>query len=191
MFHGYNHHHMKLGTTLALTLAGAILCMPLLAAQLQGNPDQLDGPMTENPKYNKTFSDQKVPANSAPPRSGDESSSDETRLDLSPPRQDAALHSEGGQMGEHAWNPMRAMKDVEVGDFYYKAGNYKAALSRYREALYFKPRDAVATFKLAQTLEKTRQFAEARTRYEEYLAILNDGPSAGQARKALERLKKQ
>ena len=54
------------------------------------------------------------------------------------------------------------MKDVEVGDFYYKAGNYKAALSRFREALQYKPRDAVATFKLAQTLEKSKQFEEAR-----------------------------
>ena len=53
---------------------------------------------------------------------------------------------------------MRAMKDVEVGDYYYRRENYKAALSRYREALEFKPRDAVATFKLAQTLEKTKEF---------------------------------
>lgn len=86
---------------------------------------------------------------------------------------------------------MRAMKDVEVGDFYYKAGNYKAALSRYREALLYKPRDAEATFRLAQTLEKSRQFDEARAQYEAYLAILKDGPSAGEAKKALQRLKKR
>ncbi len=83
------------------------------------------------------------------------------------------------------------MKDVEVGDYYFRGGNYKAALSRYREALQFKPRDAVATFKLAQTLEKSKEFEEARARYQEYLAILKDGPSAGEAKKALERLKKQ
>jgi Flp pilus assembly protein TadD len=85
---------------------------------------------------------------------------------------------------------MRAMKDVEVGDFYYKAENYRAALSRYREALEYKPHDAVATFKLAQALEKTKDFEQARSRYEEYLAILKDGPSAGEAKKAIERLKK-
>ncbi len=74
---------------------------------------------------------------------------------------------------------MRAMKDVEVGNYYFNIGNYKAALSRYREALQYKPRDAVATFKLAQTLEKSKEFEEARIRYQEYLAILKDGPKCG------------
>jgi Flp pilus assembly protein TadD len=105
-------------------------------------------------------------------------------------------HPDGGHVANdvmelHEWNPLRAMKDVEVGDYYYRAGNYKAALSRYREALEFKPRDAVATFKLAQTLEKTKETDEARARYEEYLAILKDGPNASDAKKALQRLKKQ
>ena len=109
---------------------------------------------------------------------------------------DALAHPDGGHVADdvmelHEWNPLRAMKDVEVGDYYYSRGGYKAALSRYREALQYKPRDAVATFKLAQTLEKTKAFEEAKQRYEEYLAILKDGPSAGEARKALERLNKQ
>jgi len=34
-------------------------------------------------------------------------------------------------------------------------GNYNAAISRYREALDFKPHDAEATFKLAEVLNKT------------------------------------
>jgi Flp pilus assembly protein TadD len=82
------------------------------------------------------------------------------------------------------------MKDVEVGDYYFRLGNYKAAVSRYREALQFKPHDAAATFKLAQTLEKTKEFEEARARYQEYLAILKDGPNASAAKKALERMQK-
>ncbi len=151
--------------------------------------------MTESPRYNKSQNSPKVPANSAPPRSDDESSSNQTRIDLSPPKGESSaepdVHGAGDVMELREWNPMRAMKDVEVGDFYYKQGNYKAALSRFREALQFKPHDAVATFKLAQTLEKAKEFEEARDRYEEYLAILKDGPSEGEARKALERLKKR
>jgi len=183
---------------LALILGGAMLCVAACAGQ-QGSPGQADGPLTENPQYNKqknkTSKDQQTPANSAPPRSDDESSSNQTRLDLSPPKGDMLAHPDGGHVADdvlelHEWNPLRAMKDVEVGDYYYGKGNYKAALSRYREALQFKPRDAVATFKLAQTLEKNKELEEAKARYEEYLAILKDGPSAGEARKALERLKK-
>ena len=109
---------------------------------------------------------------------------------------DLLAHPDGGHVADdvmelHEWNPLRAMKDVEVGNYYFKKGNYKAALSRFREALQFKPRDAVATFKLAETLEKTKEFEEARVHYEEYLAILKDGPSAVEAKRALERLKKQ
>lgn len=181
---------------MALTLAGAMLCAASLTAQQQQLPGQVDGPLTENPKYTKKAQAHQAPANSAPPRSDNESSSRQTQLDLSPPKGDLLAHPNGGHvadeaLGTHEWNPMRAMKDIEVGNYYYNNGNYKAALSRFREALEYKPRDAVATFKLAQTLEKTKNLDAARTRYEEYLAILKDGPSAGEARKALERLKKQ
>jgi tetratricopeptide (TPR) repeat protein len=186
---------MKVRITLALIFSGAMLCLPVLAAQEQGAPGQVDGPLTETPQVKKQMS-QKPPANSAPPRSDDESSSNQTRLDLSPPTGDMLAHPDGGHVADdvmelHEWNPLRAMKDVEVGDYYFRAGSYKAALSRYREALQFKPRDAVATFKLAQTLERTKELEEARLRYQEYLSILKDGPSAAEARKALERLKQQ
>jgi tetratricopeptide (TPR) repeat protein len=123
-------------------------------------------------------------------RWGGESSSEQTRTDLSPTPADELAHPESAAPGTREWNPMRAMKDVEVGTFYYNAGNYKAAISRFREALEFKPRDAVATFKLAQALEKSGELDQARAQYEAYLAILKDGPNAGDARKALERLKK-
>jgi tetratricopeptide (TPR) repeat protein len=180
---------MKLGMTAALALAGALMCPPALTAQQPATPRQPDGPLTEDPRYNKSQNSQKPPANSAAPRSDDESSSNQTRIDLSPPKGESPA-SPGDDVREmHEWNPMRAIKDIEVGDFYYKRENYKAALSRYREALEFKPHDAVATFKLAQTLEMSKQLDEARARYEEYLAILKDGPSAPEATKALQRLK--
>src|SRR6266540_2900925 len=117
------------------------------------------------------------------------SSSEQTRGDIAPPREDELAHPGVGDA--HEWNPLRAMKDVEVGTYYYNVGNYKAAISRFREALEFKPRDAVATFKLAQALEKNGELDEARAHYQAYLAILNDGPSASEARKALERLRKK
>jgi tetratricopeptide (TPR) repeat protein len=82
------------------------------------------------------------------------------------------------------------MKDVEVGDFYFKRKNYHAALDRYKEALYYKDNDAVATFRLAVCLEKLGDPAEARKYYEQYLKILPEGPFAKEAQASLERLKK-
>jgi tetratricopeptide (TPR) repeat protein len=89
----------------------------------------------------------------------------------------------------HPWNPHKAAKDVEVGDFYFKRKNYRAAEDRYREALFYKDNDAIATFRLAVCLEKMDQPDEALKEFESYLKILPHGPQAQDARKAIDRLK--
>jgi len=95
-----------------------------------------------------------------------------------------------GEVGEfHPWDPHKAAKDVEVGDYYFKRKNYIGAESRYREALYYKADDAVATFRLAECLEKMDRLDEAQTEYEDYLKILPYGAEAEKAKKAIERLK--
>lgn len=89
----------------------------------------------------------------------------------------------------HPWNPHKAAKDIEVGDYYFKERkNYRAAADRYREALLYKENDAVATFRLAVCLEKLGQPDEARKEYESYLKILPHGPQAEEAQKAIQRL---
>jgi len=130
-----------------------------------------------------------------------QSSSKETQIDISPPEDDAGTHPrssqvvsdaefEGGDINEmHPWDPHKAAKDIEVGDFYFKKKNYIAAESRYREALFYKDNDATATFKLAVCLEKMARSDEARSEYESYLKILPYGPQAPDAKKALDRLK--
>lgn len=130
------------------------------------------------------------------------SSSRDTQIDLSPPKDDAKKHPESAAAVAdaqreapadvqefHPWDPHKALKDIEVGDFYFKKKNYRAAADRYQEALVFKSDDAVANYRLAQCLEKMDQPEEARTHYEAYLKILPHGPYAGDAQKALERLK--
>jgi tetratricopeptide (TPR) repeat protein len=126
-----------------------------------------------------------------------ESSSRDTRIDLTPPKDDAKEHANGPEMpgdaardvGEmHVWNPYRAVKDDEVGDFYFKQKNYKAALARYQDALDYKQNDAVANFKIAQCYEKMSQPDQAIIHYHEYLKILPEGPFSKQAKKALQKL---
>ena len=124
-------------------------------------------------------------------------------MDLSPPEDDVAKHPQssnavaeaeagvtsGGISEFHTWDPHRAAKSIEVGDFYYKRKNYKAAEERYREALHYKDNDAVATIRLAICLEKLGIFDDARSEYQSYLRILPHGPEADQAQKAIDRLK--
>ncbi len=100
------------------------------------------------------------------------------------------MSENSGSSGTHPWDPHKAAKDIEVGDFYLKVRkNYRAAEDRYREALYYKENDAMATYGLAMCLEKLNQPDEARQEYEAYLKILPEGPEAKNARKALARLR--
>ena len=121
-------------------------------------------------------------------------------MDLSPPADDAKMHPQSaaavsgaeaetsGVSEFRVWDPHKAAKDVEVGDFYFKRGNYRAAEDRYREALEYKNNDADATIRLAICLEKLRLPDDARAEYESYLRILPYGPKAREAHKALDRL---
>ena len=134
-------------------------------------------------------------------RASEESSSKDTRIDLSPPKDDQKNHPMSGvaisdaeesasDVQEfHPWDPHKAAKDVEVGDFYFKRKNYRAALERYKEALIYKPNDAIANFRLAECSEKVGTPSDAITHYQEYLKILPHGPFAADAQKALDRLK--
>jgi len=178
-----------------------------------------DAPQPTNPKPSSSAPAQNTPAQNAPapkpnfnPPSSDhvdasalpegESSSKDDDIDLSPPAGDAAAHpnspssfgatapAPGADVNEmHPWDPHKAAKDVEVGDFYFKRKNYRAAESRYREALSYKDNDAIATYRLAVCLDKLEQTDDAREEYESYLKILPYGPEAEHAKKAIERLK--
>lgn len=140
-------------------------------------------------------------------REAAESSSRDTRIDISPPKDDAKSHPDSksaiadleaadqpdtSDVQEfRPWNPMKALKDVEVGDYYFKRKNYRAALDRYKEALYYKDNDAIASFRLAQCQEKLGNKVEAKKYYEQYLKILPEGPFAKDAHVSLDRLTAQ
>ena len=138
-------------------------------------------------------SDSEEPAE-APPLSVNESSSKQTQIDISPPKDDSAKHpdSELEDVTEmHSFNPHKAQKDVEVGEFYLKRKNYRAAEDRFREALLYKPGDAIATYRLAEALDAEGQNAEAIKNYREYLKIPSGGKFAPEAKKALARLEQK
>jgi len=139
-------------------------------------------------------------------REAEVSSSLDTRIDISAPKDDAKNHpasksavtdldvsdspDTSGVQEFHAWNPMKAMKDIEVGDYYFRRKNYRGALERYKDALYYKDNDAVASFRLAVCEEKLGDKTEARKYYEQYLKILPEGPLAKDAHASLDRLAK-
>lgn len=196
----------------------AILSLAVAASGQQGTPSDSNAPKA--PPANSHESPSPAPNSSAPnlapPRSDSvraddlgselgQSSSKDTQLDLSPPADDDKVHpassaavADAGALGDasgitelHTWDPHKAAKSIEVGDFYFRRKNYRAAEGRYRDALQYKDNDAVATIRLAVCLEKLGVLDDARAEYESYLKILPHGPESAQAQKAIERLKAQ
>lgn len=182
------------------------------SSQSSSNKDSSNQSSSDRKTSGQTSSTETSPALGAESRSAersreaDESSSRDTKIDISAPKDDAKNHPESasavsdlepeynGDVSDvqevHPWNPMKALKDIEVGDFYFKRKNYKAALERYKEALYYKDNDAVASFRLAECQEKLGNRDESRKFYEQYLKILPDGPFAKEAQASLARLGK-
>lgn len=126
-----------------------------------------------------------------------ESSSADSKMVLGPSLGSDRAPSNGNDSGSsdvnetHPFDPHRAAKDVEVGEFYIKRKNYRAALDRFNDALLYKPKDAIATFRLAQTEEQMGLLEAAYRNYDSYLEILPEGPLAQDAKDALKRIDPQ
>ena len=182
---------MKCGFQAVLLVpATATLCSLLLA---QSPPQNRSGDR-QRPQVSDPLPRSAEDQQASPPLGDNESSSKQTQIDISPPKDDAAKHpdSDISEVTEmHTWNPHRAQKDVEVGEFYLKRKNYRAAEDRFREALIYKPGDAIATYRMAEVLDAQGRSAEAAKEYAQYLKIPSSEKFAPEAKKALARLEQK
>ncbi|HEY1939611.1 MAG TPA: tetratricopeptide repeat protein [Candidatus Angelobacter sp.] len=117
-----------------------------------------------------------------------ESSSRDSQINLdAQPREEPAPAKEDESVLQ-PWDPHKAAKDVEVGQYYLKLKNYRAALERFNHALTYKPDDAEAIYGLAYTQEKLDLLSLADQNYHKYLAILPNGPRSKDAEEGLKRI---
>jgi len=105
-----------------------------------------------------------------------------------------------GQPAPNGSDPIRryaspsASKSVEIGDFYLKRKKYKAALSRFQEALKTDPYYAPAYRELGKLYEKMGFWQKSLEAYRKYLDELpsaKDAREAKQIHKAIARLQKE
>ena len=89
------------------------------------------------------------------------------------------------------WNPLKANKDMEVGSYYLKTGNYDAAIDRFEEAARLQPGLARPYLKLGETYEKKKQWPMAVTSYKKYLELFRAAPDAKKVQKRIAELEKQ
>ena len=97
-----------------------------------------------------------------------------------PPEEDESLAPK-----TYSFNPLEAEKDLKVGNYYFKKGNYKASTSRFREATLWNPTSAEAFLRLGDSEEKLKDKKAADEAYSKYLALSPDGKEAETVKKKL------
>src|SRR5436305_12084871 len=168
---------MKFGIYLVLIFVFSVL----LSAQDRSSPDNQPHITPRNQPQSADEDQPNIPKG--------ESSSKDAQINLETNRPAAPVDAGSDDVQEmYPFDPHKAAKDVEVGNFYLKRKNYRAALERFNEALLYKPKDAEATVGLAETQEKLGLFTPAYLNYRAYLQLLPSGPVAKEAQEAVTRL---
>src|SRR5690348_6819884 len=126
-----------------------------------------------------------MPAQPAPAEEG-QSSSKDSQIDFNAGPSPSAPENPASENVNY--DPHRAAKDLEVGNYYLKQKNYRAALERFHDALLYKPDDAEATYGLAVTQERMDLFSLAYNNYSKYLELLPEGPRAKEAEEGRARM---
>ncbi len=101
-----------------------------------------------------------------------------------PPEEDVASVPQ-----QYSFNPVRSKRDVEVGVFYFKKGDWKAAALRFREATLWNEGNADAWLRLGETEEKRGGAKAAKAAYTKYLELAGESKLAPEVKKRLEKLK--
>jgi tetratricopeptide (TPR) repeat protein len=98
-----------------------------------------------------------------------------------PPEEDETLAAKK----EYTFNPLQATKEIQIGNFYFKKGSYRAAAQRFREATRWNPGEADAWLRLGEASEKLKDRKAAKEAYAKYLELSPDARNASAIRKKI------
>lgn len=90
---------------------------------------------------------------------------------------------------EYVFNPVQATRELRIGNFYFKKGNYRAAILRFQEAAKWNPGLAEAYLRMGEAAEKSGDAASEKEAFSKYLDVSPDAKDAGEIKKKLAKLK--
>ena len=90
-----------------------------------------------------------------------------------------------------AWDPLRAEKDLEVGQYYMRKGDVDAAIDRFQDATTAKPGYAVPFRYLGEAQEKKGLKKQAIASYSRYLELYPHADDGDKIRKKIDKLRKE
>ena len=89
------------------------------------------------------------------------------------------------------WDPQRADKDLEVGQYYLHKGDVDAAIDRFQDATTAKPGYAVPFRYLGEAQEKKGLKRQAIKSYQRYLELVPHADDADKVKKKIDKLYKE
>jgi len=89
------------------------------------------------------------------------------------------------------WDPLRAEKDLEVGQYYMRKGDVDAAIDRFQDAAQAKPGYAIPFRFLGEAQEKKGLKREALKSYTRYLDLYPHAEGKAKIEKKIEKLRSE
>lgn len=99
-----------------------------------------------------------------------------------PPEEDESLIPK-----EYSFNPLQATKEIKVGNYYFKKGNFRAASMRFEEATKWNAKEAEAWLRLGDAREKLKDKKGAREAWQKYVELGADAKLVDEVKKKLAR----
>ena len=90
-----------------------------------------------------------------------------------------------------SWDPLRAEKDLEVGQYYMRKGDVDAAIDRFQDATTAKPGYAIPFRYLGEAQEKKGLRKEAIKSYSRYLDLYPHAEDGDKIRKKIDKLRSE
>ena len=90
-----------------------------------------------------------------------------------------------------AWDPLRAEKDLEVGQYYMRKGDIDAAIDRFQDATTAKPGYAIPFRYLGEAQEKRGLKKQAIASYSRYLDLFPHAEDGDKIRKKIDKLRSE
>ena len=157
-------------------LAAAALAAQQNSGGTSGNRPTLARPDSESQAQQPQRSNQTQP--------GANTQSKSQSQDELPPDEDAREAPK-----QYSFNPLQSKKNVTVGEFYFKKGDFRAAAMRFREATKWNDGNAEAWLRLGDAEERMKDAKAAHEAWSKYLQLAPEAKNAAEVRKKLGKLK--
>ena len=111
-----------------------------------------------------------------------------------PPKQPAKPNKDNATQNspdQPTWDPLRAEKDLEVGQYYMRRGDVDAAIDRFQDATVAKPGYAIPFRFLGEAQEKKGLRKQAIKSYQRYLDLYPHAEDRDKIQKKIDKLFKE